>query len=152
MAVVSTTFGNLNPFKSVPSPVTDSTLYKFTLIFDKDGDYKVKTTATDAATNTKSDDEFEFTIDTVAPELEVTYTAYNKNQTTSLLDPSKGRAYANEAVDYVTATAVMTERNFSAENVVAVVKAVNSQNADVSVADYAAAIFELAGKRPFLCY
>lgn len=54
---------------------TDSTLYKFTLIFDKDGDYKVKTTATDAATNTKSDDEFEFTIDTVAPELEVTYTA-----------------------------------------------------------------------------
>ena len=119
---------------------TDSTLYKFTLIFDKDGDYKVKTTATDAATNTKSDDEFEFTIDTVAPELEVTYTAYNKNQTTSLLDPSKGRAYANEAVDYVTATAVMTERNFSAENVVAVVKAVNSQNADVSVADYAAAI------------
>lgn len=119
---------------------TDSTLYKFTLIFDKDGDYKVKTTATDAATNTKSDDEFEFTIDTVAPELEVTYTAYNKNQTTSLLNPSKGRAYANEAVDYVTATAVMTERNFSAENVVAVVKAVNSQNADVSVADYAAAI------------
>ena len=55
-------------------------------------------------------------------------------------DRSKGRAYANEAVDYVTATAVMTERNFSAENVVAVVKAVNSQNADVSVADYAAAI------------
>lgn len=119
---------------------TDSTLYKFTLIFDKDGDYKVKITATDAAANTKSDDEFEFTIDTVEPELEVTYTAYNKNQTTSLLDPSKGRAYTNEAVDYVTATAVMTERNFSAENVVAVVKAVNSQNADVSVADYAAAI------------
>ncbi len=119
---------------------TDSTLYKFTLVFDKDGDYKVKTTATDAATNTGSDNEFAFTIDTVAPELEVTYTAYNKNQTTSLLDPSKGRAYANESVDYVTATAVMTERNFSAEDVVAVVKAVNSQNADVSVADYAAAI------------
>lgn len=119
---------------------TDSTRYKFTLIFDKDGDYKVKTTATDAAANTGSDNEFTFTIDTVAPELEVTYTAYNKNQTTSLLDPSKGRAYANEAVDYVTATAVMTERNFSAEDVVAVVKAVNSQNADVSVVDYAAAI------------
>lgn len=121
---------------------TDNTLYHFTLVFNKDGNYNVKTTATDAATNTKSDNDngFAFTIDTVAPELEVTYTAYNKNQTTSLLDPSKGRAYANEAVDYITATAVMTERNFSAENVVAVVKAVNSQNADVSVADYAAAI------------
>lgn len=119
---------------------TDKTLYHFTLIFDKDGDYKVKTTATDAAANIGSDNEFTFTVDTVAPELEVTYTAYNKNQTTSLLDPSKGRAYANEAVDYVTATAVMTERNFSAEDVVAVVKAVNSQNADVSVVDYAAAI------------
>ena len=74
---------------------TDNTLYHFTLVFNKDGNYNVKTTATDAATNTKSDNDngFAFTIDTVAPELEVTYTAYNKNQTTSLLDPSKGRAY-----------------------------------------------------------
>ena len=121
---------------------TDNTLYHFTLVFNKDGNYNVKTTATDAATNTKSDNDngFAFTIDTVAPELEVTYTAYNKDQTTLVLDTSKGRVYANEAVDYVVATAVMTETNFLEDEVVAKVKAVNSKNVDVSIANYADAI------------
>lgn len=121
---------------------TDNTLYHFTLVFNKDGNYNVKTTAIDAATNTKSDNDngFAFTIDTVAPELEVTYTAYNKDQTTLVLDTSKGRVYANEAVDYVVATAVMTETNFLEDEVVAKVKAVNSKNVDVSIANYADAI------------
>ena len=34
---------------------TDETKYHFTLIFTKDGDYTVKTTATDGAINTGSD-------------------------------------------------------------------------------------------------
>ena len=121
---------------------TDETKYHFTLIFTKDGDYTVKTTATDGAINTGSDAGFTFVIDTVAPELKVTYTAYNKKQTTSRLSTTSGRVYANEAVEYITATAVMIERNFSSADVIAKVRAVNSKNANVDIADYGASIQE----------
>ncbi|MFR8248592.1 MAG: hypothetical protein ACLVAT_05225 [Lachnospiraceae bacterium] len=57
------------------------------------------------------------------------------------MDPSKGRAYANEAVDYVTATAVMTERNFSAEKCGCSCRASKQPRMQMCLfADYAAAI------------
>ena len=55
-------------------------------------------------------------IDTVRPEMQVTYTAYRPNGTSFVLDPSRGRAYANEEVAYVAVTAVITERNFDAKD------------------------------------
>ena len=48
--------------------------------------------------------------------MQVTYTAYRSNGTNFVLDPSQGRAYANEEVAYVAVTAVITERNFDAKD------------------------------------
>lgn len=92
----------------------DSTVYRFTIVFHKDGEYTVQTKVADAAGNKGEDKEFSFVIDTVRPEMQVTYTAYRPNGTSFVLDPSRGRAYANEEVAYVAVTAVITERNFDA--------------------------------------
>ncbi|MGN9013050.1 Ig-like domain-containing protein [Oliverpabstia intestinalis] len=130
---------------------TDSTVYKFTIVFHKDGEYTVQTKVADAAGNTGEDKEFSFVIDTVRPEMQVTYTAYRPNGTSFVLDPSRGRAYANEEVAYVAVTAVITERNFAEDNTKdtfdtndanVAYTAVNSKGKAVEVADYDAAIRE----------
>ena len=119
---------------------TDSTVYKFTIVFHKDGEYTVQTKVADAAGNTGEDKEFSFVIDTVRPDMQVTYTAYRPNGTSFVLDPSQGRAYANEEVSYVAVTAVITERNFDAKDAKVAYTAVNSKGTAVEVADYEAAI------------
>lgn len=121
---------------------TDSTVYKFTIVFHKDGEYTVQTKVADAAGNTGEDKEFSFVIDTVRPEMQVTYTAYRPNGTSFVLDPSRGRAYANEEVAYVAVTAMITERNFDAKDAKVAYTAVNSKGKAVKVADYDAAIRE----------
>lgn len=121
---------------------TDSTVYKFTIVFHKDGEYTVQTKVADAAGNTGEDKEFSFVIDTVRPDMQVTYTAYRPNGTSFVLDPSQGRAYANEEVSYVAVTAVITERNFDAKDAKVAYTAVNSKGKAVKVADYDAAIRE----------
>ena len=121
---------------------TDSTVYKFTIVFHKDGEYTVQTKVADAAGNTGEDKEFSFVIDTVRPDMQVTYTAYRPNGTSFVLDPSQGRAYANEEVSYVAVTAVITERNFDAKDAKVAYTAVNSKGKAVEVADYEAAIRE----------
>ena len=120
----------------------DSTVYKFTIVFHKDGEYTVQTKVADAAGNIGEDKEFSFVIDTVRPEMQVTYTAYRSNGTSFVLDPSQGRAYANEEVAYVAVTAVITERNFDAKDAKVAYTAVNSKGKAVKVADYDAAIRE----------
>ena len=121
---------------------TDSTVYKFTIVFHKDGEYTVQTKVADAAGNTGEDKEFSFVIDTVRPEMQVTYTAYRPNGTSFVLDPSQGRAYANEEVAFVAVTAVITERNFDAKDAKVAYTAVNSKGKAVKGADYDAAIRE----------
>lgn len=120
----------------------DSTVYRFSIVFHKDGEYTVQTKVADAAGNTGEDKEFSFVIDTVRPEMQVTYTAYRPNGTSFVLDPSQGRAYANEEVAYVAVTAVITERNFDAKDAKVAYTAVNSKGKAVEVADYDAAIRE----------
>lgn len=120
----------------------DSTVYRFTIVFHKDGEYTVQTKVADAAGNKGEDKEFTFVIDTVRPEMQVTYTAYRPNGTSFVLDPSRGRAYANEEVAYVAVTAVITERNFDAKDAKVAYTAVNSKGKAVKVADYDAAIRE----------
>lgn len=120
----------------------DSTVYRFTIVFHKDGEYTVQTKVADAAGNKGEDKEFSFVIDTVRPEMQVTYTAYRPNGTSFVLDPSRGRAYANEEVAYVAVTAVITERNFDAKDAKVAYTAVNSKEKAVKVADYDAAIRE----------
>lgn len=120
----------------------DSTVYRFTIVFHKDGEYTVQTKVADAAGNKGEDKEFSFVIDTVRPEMQVTYTAYRPNGTSFVLDPSRGRAYANEEVAYVAVTAVITERNFDAKDAKVAYTAVNSKGKAVKVADYDAAIRE----------
>ena len=133
---------------------TDSTKYNFSIVFHKDGKYTVYTKAIDAAQNENDKDKdtdkpFTFVIDTVRPEMQVTYTAYRPNGTSFVLDPSRGRAYANEEVAYVAVTAVITERNFAKDNTKdtfdtndakVAYTAVNSKGKAVEVADYDAAI------------
>lgn len=127
----------------------DSTVYRFTIVFHKDGEYTVQTKVADAAGNKGEDKEFSFVIDTVRPEMQVTYTAYRPNETSFILDPSQGRAYANEEIAYVAVTAVITERNFAEDNTKdtfdtndakVAYTAVNSKGKAVEVADYDAAI------------
>lgn len=129
----------------------DSTVYKFTVVFHRDGEYTVQTKVADASGNKGEDQAFSFVIDTVRPEMQVTYTAYRPNGTSFVLDPSRGRAYANEEVAYVAVTAVITERNFAEDNTKdtfdtndanVVYTAVNSKGKAVKVADYDAAIRE----------
>lgn len=120
----------------------DSTVYRFTIIFHKDGEYTVQTKVADAAGNKGEDKEFSFVIDIVRPEMQVTYTAYRPNGTSFVLDPSRGRAYANEEVAYVAVTAEITERNFDAKDAKVAYTAVNSKGKAVKVADYDAAIRE----------
>lgn len=133
------------------SDTKDSTVYRFTIVFHKDGEYTVQTKVADAAGNKGEDKEFSFVIDTVRPEMQVTYTAYRPNGTSFVLDPSRGRAYANEEVAYVAVTAVITERNFAEDNTKdtfdtndanVAYTAVNSKGKAVKVADYDAAIRE----------
>ena len=138
LGIKEITMDKVNDF----ADTTDSTVYKFTIVFHKDGEYTVQTKVADAAGNTGEDKEFSFVIDTVRPDMQVTYTAYRPNGTSFVLDPSQGRAYANEEVAYVAVTAVITERNFDAKDAKVAYTAVNSKGKAVKVADYDAAIRE----------
>lgn len=136
LGIKEITMDKVNDF----ADTTDSTVYKFTIVFHKDGEYTVQTKVADAAGNTGEDKEFSFVIDTVRPDMQVTYTAYRPNGTSFVLDPSQGRAYANEEVAYVAVTAVITERNFDAKDAKVAYTAVDSKGKAVEVADYDAAI------------
>lgn len=153
LGIKEITMDKVNDFANT----TDSTEYNFSIVFHKDGEYTVYTKAIDAAKNegtdkvkdTDTDEPFTFVIDTVRPEMQVTYTAYRPNGTSFVLDPSQGRAYANEEVAYVAVTAVITERNFAKDNTKdtfdtddakVAYTAVNSKGKAVEVADYDAAI------------
>lgn len=138
LGIKEITMDKVNDF----ADTTDSTVYKFTIVFHKDGEYTVQTKVADAAGNTGEDKEFSFVIDTVRPEMQVTYTAYRPNGTSFVLDPSRGRAYANEEVAFVAVTAVITERNFDAKDTKVAYTAVNSKGKAVKDADYDAAIRE----------
>ena len=120
---------------------TDETVYRFAITFAADGEYTVQTTATDAAGNDGRDCLFRFIIDTVKPELELIYTACHMDGAQTVLDVSGGRAYANETVSHVMATAVITERNFDPENTGLVVKATDSGNKEIQIDDYGAAFY-----------
>lgn len=132
---------------------TDQTEYVFSIVFDKDGKYKVKTIATDAAGNTGSDTEndtenkdgFEFIIDTVAPTLNLTYTAKQNNTETQLvLDPKYDWFAANNATagdnGTIGITAVLTEENFTAEFADIAMEATDSTGAAVEITDYKNAV------------
>ena len=132
---------------------TDQTEYVFSIVFDKDGKYKVKTIATDAAGNTGSDTEndtenkdgFEFIIDTVAPTLDLTYTAKQNNTETHLaLDPKYDWFAANNATagdnGTIGITAVLTEENFTAEFADIAMEATDSTGAAVDITDYKNAV------------
>ena len=133
---------------------TDQTKYDFSIVFNKDGKYKVKTIATDAAGNKGYDagdiDEnnnngFEFIIDTVAPTLDLTYTAKQNNTETQLaLDPKYDWFGANNATagdnGTIGITAVLTEENFSAEFADIAVEATDSTGAAVDITDYKNAV------------
>ena len=131
---------------------TDQTEYVFSIVFDKDGKYKVKTIVTDAAGNTGDDvkdteneDGFEFIIDTVAPTLDLTYTAKQNNTETQLaLDPTYEWFAANNATagdnGTIGITAVLTEENFSAEFADISVEATDSTGAAVDITDYKNAV------------
>lgn len=131
---------------------TDQTEYVFSIVFDKDGKYKVKTIATDAAGNTGDDvkdteneDGFEFIIDTVAPTLDLTYTAKQNNTETQLaLDPTYEWFAANNATagdnGTIGITAVLTEENFTAEFADISVEATDSTGAAVDITDYKNAV------------
>ena len=131
---------------------TDQTEYVFSIVFDKDGKYKVKTIATDAAGNTGDDvkdteneDGFEFIIDTVAPTLDLTYTAKQNNTETQLaLDPKYDWFGANNATagdnGTIGITAVLTEENFSAEFADIAVEATDSTGVAVDITDYKNAV------------
>lgn len=132
---------------------TDQTEYVFSIVFDKDGKYKVKTIATDAAGNTGSDTEndtenkdgFEFIIDTVAPTLNLTYTAKQNNTETQLvLDPKYDWFAANNATagdnGTIGITAVLTEENFTAEFADIAMEATDSTGAAVDITDYKNAV------------
>ena len=115
---------------------TDETVYNFSIVFTEDGNYDVCTVAVDAAGNETSDDGFAFTIDTVLPELEVTYTAHYKDGSASVVDTTNGRAYADETVSYVTVTAVIKETNFAAKGGSIEYAAYNSKNEPVEIPNY----------------
>ncbi len=131
---------------------TDQTEYVFSIVFDKDGKYKVKTIATDAAGNTGDDakdtennEGFEFIIDTVAPTLNLTYTAKQNNTETHLaLDPKYDWFAANNATagdnGTIGITAVLTEENFSAEFADIAMEATDSTGAAVDITDYKNAV------------
>lgn len=133
---------------------TDQTKYDFSIVFNKDGKYKVKTIATDAAGNKGYDagdiDEnnnngFEFIIDTVAPTLDLTYTAKQNNTETQLaLDPKYDWFGANNATagdnGTIGITAVLTEENFSAEFADIAVEATDSTGVAVDITDYKNAV------------
>lgn len=131
---------------------TDQTEYVFSIVFDKDGKYKVKTIATDAAGNTGDDvkdteneDGFEFIIDTVAPTLDLTYTAKQNNTETQLaLDPKYDWFGANNATagdnGTIGITTVLTEENFTAEFADISVEATDSTGAAVDITDYKNAV------------
>ena len=133
---------------------TDQTKYDFSIVFNKDGKYKVKTIATDAAGNKGYDagdiDEnnnngFEFIIDTVAPTLDLTYTAKQNNTETQLaLDPKYDWFGANNATagdnGTIGITAALTEENFSAEFADIAVEATDSTGAAVDITDYKNAV------------
>lgn len=131
---------------------TDQTEYVFSIVFDKDGKYKVKTIATDAAGNTGDDakdtennEGFEFIIDTVAPTLNLTYTAKQNNTETQLvLDPKYDWFGANNATagdnGTIGITAALTEENFSAEFADIAVEATDSTGAAVDITDYKNAV------------
>ena len=131
---------------------TDQTEYVFSIVFDKDGKYKVKTIATDAAGNTGDDakdtennEGFEFIIDTVAPTLNLTYTAKQNNTETQLaLDPKYDWFGANNATagdnGTIGITDALTEENFSAEFADITVEATDSTGAAVDITDYKNAV------------
>ncbi|MBS6194851.1 MAG: Ig-like domain repeat protein [Clostridiales bacterium] len=92
----------------------DNTTYTLTIKFKKDGDYKVSTNVVDYAGNPGGDKEKEFTIDTKAPELTATYTAYYKDGTSrKFQSPLSSRIYANENVERIEVSAAITETNFA---------------------------------------
>ena len=111
--------------------VSDATETKLTIKFNTDGKYDVYTTAKDAATNTTTTETEHFIIDKVAPDLAVTYKARHTDGSYTELDVSAGRAYADETVESIIATAVVTEMNFNASDMQLAVAAVNSVPEDV---------------------
>lgn len=115
--------------------VSDTTETKLTIKFNIDGKYDVYTTAKDAATNTTTTETERFIIDKVAPDLAVTYKARHTDGSYTDLDVSAGRAYADETVESIIATAVVTEMNFNASDMQLAVTAVNSALEDLENAE-----------------
>lgn len=122
------------------SQTTDATKYRFSITFTADGDYTVQTMAADAAGNCSYDPQRHFVIDTVRPELELIYMAYHKDGTKTRLYPSRERAYADGTVSYVTAAAVVTERNFDPGSVGLTVKATDGRDREIRTEGYAKAL------------
>ena len=115
--------------------VSDTTETKLTIKFNIDGKYDVYTTAKDAATNTTTTETEHFIIDKVAPDLAVTYKARHTDGSYTDLDVSAGRACADETVESIIATAVVTEMNFNTSDMQLAVTAVNSALEDVENAE-----------------
>lgn len=115
--------------------VSDATETKLTITFNTDGKYDVYTTAEDAATNKTTTQTERFIIDKVAPVLAVTYKARHTDGSYTELDVRNGRVYADETVESIIATAVVTEMNFNASDMQLAVTAVDSASEDVENAD-----------------
>ena len=115
---------------------TDESTYSFSVEFAADGTYDVHATAYDASGNMTEDKGCRFIIDTVCPELEVTYTAYRKDGTSSALKMSEQRIYIGEEFSHITAEAVIRESNFAAKDGVLTCSAKNSRGQNVTVRDY----------------
>lgn len=143
LGIENVTLAEIPSVYSEPTPEDDKE-YQFEIVFAEDGDYTVQAVATDAAGNTGSDDEFYFTIDRVCPELEVTYIANHQDGSKSVLDPSKGCAYADESVKSITVEAVIREKNFDPAGASLEYTAENSKGVSVDVQNFAE---EFCGKK-----
>ena len=98
--------------------------YVAEISFDEDADYILDISYTDKSDNESAEKQYQFTVDTIAPEISVSY----DNNDAQNEDQFKGDR---------TATIVITEHNFTAQNVNAQITAKNAQG-DVSIPDYAA--------------
>lgn len=136
LGIENVTLAEIPSVSSEPAPEDDKE-YEFEIVFEKDGDYTVQTVATDAAGNTGEDETFCFTIDTVCPELKVTYTAHHEDGAISVLDPSKGCVYADASVVSITAEAEIKEKNFDPAGADMDYTAVTSKMVSVAVQDFA---------------
>jgi len=109
-----------------PDEIEDT--YVMEIQFKENADYILDISYTDKSDNESAEKQYQFTVDTIAPEISV---SYDNN------DAQNGDQFKGDR----TATIVITEHNFTAQNVNVQITTKNAQG-DVSISDYAADLRE----------